>query len=318
MYYKIDKDKTFIRLDRPNDLWYLWTILKKDDIVEAHTYRSVEGMDERKAVKLKIQIEKIRYMKDIGSVRLTGKILEGWPEEYIQIGRYHSLDIREGSEIYVYKNWTEYEKELLEEAYKNSREHIADVILIDERHVIISKLFPIGLEIILDKDIPYSKYENNDRAKIYAEILNNLTSNNIIIAGPGFEKYNLKDYLKDKNIISIINTSYAETSSLKEIIPELGKIVQNYKIAKDKELIETLDIYLAKHPEMIVIGDEIVNYLNGALEYLILIDYVIDDEEVRRWLKIANDNGTKIHIISSNSPYAERVMILKLIGIRRY
>lgn len=317
MYYRIEKDRTYIRLDRSNDLWYLWNLLGRGDIVEAQTFRAVEGLDERKPVRVKIEIEKIKYMKDIGSVRLTGKIIEGWPDEYIQIGRYHSLDIGKDDELYVYKSWTSYEKELLDEAYRNSREHIADIIMIDERHVLIAKLYPIGLEIVLDKDLPYSKYENNDRSKIYAEIQNYITSN-IIIAGPGFEKYNLRDYLKNKNIIAVLNTSYAEIPSLKEIFPQLSKLIQNFRIEKDKEMMERLDMYMAKQPEMIVIGDEVVNYLEGALEYLILIDNAIEDENIRTWIKIANNYGAYIHIVSSESPYAEKIAMLRLVGIRRY
>lgn len=47
MYFKIDKDRTYIRIDTANDLWYIWNLIGPGDIVESTSLRSVEGMDQK-------------------------------------------------------------------------------------------------------------------------------------------------------------------------------------------------------------------------------------------------------------------------------
>lgn len=318
MYYKDEKDRTFIKIDNSNDLWYVWNIIEVGDIIEAYDFRAVEQINEKKKVRLKIQIEKIKYMKDIKSVRVTGKIIEGSPLEYIQLGKYHSFDISKGFEFYIYKQWTSYQRELLEESYKSSKELVAQLIMIDERRLQIYKIYPIGLELIIDKDLPYSKQDNENREEIYKEIIKHLSSKNIIIAGPGFEKEKLKDYLKDYNIIGVFNISYVEISSLKELIPQIAQSIKNYRLNKDREIAEIIEIYISKYNEMVVIGEEVYNYVEGALEYLIVLDELLENNNIRELLKKANNYKTKIHIISSDSPYSERFKLIKLLGIRRY
>ncbi|MEM4385175.1 MAG: hypothetical protein QXD03_01345 [Candidatus Anstonellales archaeon] len=319
MYFKIDKDRTYIRIDTANDLWYIWNLIGPGDIVESTSLRSVEGMDQKKPVRIKLEVERIKYMKDIHSVRLTGKIIDGSPSEYIQLGRYHSFDIRKDSELYVYKDWSEYERELLNDALKNSRELIANVVLIDERNLKILNLYPIGMEIILERDLPYSKMSEENRDRIYSEIAKSLISKKIIIAGPGFEKEKLANYLKsDYDILAVLSVSYAEISSLKELFPQIRDIIAKYRIQQDLEIVGILNQYIAKYSEMIVFGEDIKNYAEGNLELVCVIDDALESKETRDLLKTIEKYGTKIYIFSSESPYAETIKMLKTVGIRRY
>lgn len=320
MYYKIDKDRTYIKLDNANDIWYLWNLLSKDDIVESYSFRSVEGMDEKKPVRIKLQIERIKYMKDMKTLRVTGKILDGSPIEYVQLGRYHSFDFDQNSELYVYKSWSDYERELLNEAMRISKESMGMLVLIDERTLKIFQIYPIGLELIMERDLPYSKYQENKREEIYEQVQNVIDNKPVIVAGPGFEKERLAQYLTKRSgkVLGVLGTSYAEISSLKEIFPQIRELIQKNRLNKDLETIDRINMYVSKYTEMVVFGDDIRNYVEGNLELLVVIDEALEDPKVREILKIAEKYGTQIHIISSQSPYAESISMLRMVGIRRY
>ncbi|MCS7122826.1 MAG: hypothetical protein NZ908_02640 [Candidatus Micrarchaeota archaeon] len=320
MYYRIDRDRTYIRLDNTNDIWYLWNLLARDDIVEAYSLRSVEGIDEKKPVRIKLQIDRIKYMKDLKTLRVTGKILDGSPTEYIQIGRYHSFDFDQNSELYVYKSWSDYERELLNEAMRMSKESMGMLVLIDERTLKIFQIYPIGLEVIIEKDLPYSKYQDNNRDEIYQQIKNIIRNTPVIVAGPGFEKERLAEYLSKggAKLLGVLGTSYAEVSSLKEIFPQIRELIQRNRLNLDLQIIETINMYISKYTDMVVFGDEVRNYIEGSLELIVVIDEALEDPKVREILKISENYGTKIHIMSSQSPYSENISMLRIIGIRRY
>jgi stalled ribosome rescue protein Dom34 len=192
-------EKLKMDIHSANDIWYIWNVLEKNDKIFVETYRVVEEFNEKKKVKLVLEIEKLKYLKDFKSLRITGKIIEGEPSDYVQIGKYHGFDITEQSEFILMKEQLEkYKIDLLNEAVKRSKDLIGNIVLIDERKVMIANLYPIGVEIIFEKDIPFSKMENQNREKFYREIQEYLKSDKIIVAGPGFEKENLSKFLNKK------------------------------------------------------------------------------------------------------------------------
>ena len=90
-----------------NDMWHLERVLSPGDFIEANTWRThkVGTREEKKAVKLRISLERAEFSKHSNRLRLLGKIVWGEPEEFVQLGRHHSIDVSEDEKIKVIKSW---------------------------------------------------------------------------------------------------------------------------------------------------------------------------------------------------------------------
>ena len=313
MYYRKIKNGYLIQIHSANDIWYIWNVLEKNDKIFVETYRIVEEFNEKKKVKLVLEIEKLKYLKDFKSLRITGKIIEGEPSEYVQIGKYHGFDITEQSEFILMKEQLEkYKIDLLNEAVKRSKDLIGNIVLIDERKVMIANLYPIGVEIIFEKDIPFSKMENQNREKFYGEIQEYLKSDKIIVAGPGFEKENLSKFLNKK--VSLYDIGYVETVGIKELFQKAKKEIEAERLAKEQQEIERL----LSNTDRLVYGDIKEYAEQGRIEKVYIIDEMMEDSEIRKILKTIEEYGGEIHIVSSNSPFSELFYRIKIFGLLRY
>ncbi len=113
----LKKGREFVKLkvEVPEDLILLDAIIEKGDIIGGKTVRisKVGRSQEKRIVYLKISVEKKKF--EGGRLRITGKITEG-PEE-IERG-YHTFEIKEGTEIEIFKRIDEKIMEKIRESEK--------------------------------------------------------------------------------------------------------------------------------------------------------------------------------------------------------
>ncbi|MCX6777914.1 MAG: hypothetical protein NT157_03435 [Candidatus Micrarchaeota archaeon] len=95
------------------DLWHLERVLEQGDLVKGKSFRRFkldEGdSGERKAVTIELEAKKIEFHKHANILRVTGVIKSGTPEEYVQIGSHHTLDLEIDGRIAIQKDWKEYQ-----------------------------------------------------------------------------------------------------------------------------------------------------------------------------------------------------------------
>jgi len=80
-----------------DDIWHLYNIIDKEDIVRGFTYRTEEGKDdkirskksEKKRMKLGIRIKEVKFHEFSDRLRIRGIIEEG-PQD---LGSFHTLNI---------------------------------------------------------------------------------------------------------------------------------------------------------------------------------------------------------------------------------
>ena len=176
--------------------------------------------------------------------------------------------------------------------------------------------------IIEQETYNWLKYIGDKAREIFDRYKDNLQG--IIIGGPGPLKEEFAEgdflpyYLKQK-IIAVVDTAYADEYGLKELVERAKDVLEKEEIMHEKKLLNRFFYLLAKNPDMVVYGEEDVKKAleMGAIETL-LVSEDYDHEKLKEILDLAEQYGTKVEIISTDTPEGEQFKNFKIAGILRY
>ncbi len=305
-----------------DDLWHLDKIIEDGDILEARSYRvykpTEDSKGERKPITVKIKGEKIEFSKYGNSLRVTGKIIGGTPEEFVQTGNYHTINVEIEKPIKIVKEkWQKYILDRIKKAVSETKRPKLGIILLDNEKALVSYLKGYGVEHSHEIYSGRSKRDKNPEDKLnqfYAELtkqIENIDSEKIIIAGPGFAKEELREHIQQKypdllKKLIFEKVSSAERSAVKELMNSgaISQAIGEHQIEKESMLIEKLKENIGKDTGLAIYG---INEIEKALEYkaveqIIVIDDLIRQKpEIKQLLEKAEKNKVHIEIFSSES-----------------
>jgi protein pelota len=334
-----DAKEGTIKLEPENleDLWHLEKIINAGDIVIGHTERrfKAQGREnesgEKKRVKIELEVEKAELHKHSNVLRATGKILAGTPEEYVQVGQHHTIDIEPHFHYVIKKErWNEYEKGRLDEAKKSSKRPIIRIIVMDDRSANVATLKGYGIEYDCEIKSKTSKRDESYEEKMkkyYGELLDLIKeSKKTIVAGPGFTPESFKDYIEDKNpqllkTVSFAHSSTAEKSGIYELMKAgaVSNVLKEDKLSKEFEKMEVVLTEINKDSGLVVYG---LNEVMEAMQMRALKELVVLDEVVRKKPEIldeANRLNAEITIFTSEEdPWRRLKGLGGIAGILRY
>jgi protein pelota len=310
-----------IKVENSQDLWYLSKVIREKDLISGQSFRAVkfEKEEERKPVFIKIEAETIDFKQKPLSLRITGKIIEGKPEEFIQKGKYHSIEITKDYIVTIEKEqWMEHELEIIKSAIEDSRRRAAMLLLIDETKALLIDITPYGFEEKFETSFPSGKRHKQEelekiKIKLYKEIMQSLDKNAIIIiAGPGFEKETMNDFLKQHGYkTKLADASYAEISSLRELVEKgvIDEVIGEARIIKEAKLVDEVLISIYKKDGLAVYGKENIEKAieQNAINYIIVIEKLLVDQNIRDLMKKAESKNAKVFIISSDHEWGEKL-----------
>ncbi|MEM4389565.1 MAG: mRNA surveillance protein pelota [Candidatus Micrarchaeia archaeon] len=323
------------------DLWHLERVLEEGDILEGKSlrrYKLEEGESgEKKAVSIQLAAEKIELARHANRLRVTGKIIAGYPEEFVQLGSYHTLDVELGRPVKIKKpaGWKEYQLRRLREAEAESRRPLLQIVVLDEEKATFAKLRGYGIEYEFEIENAAGgkrdeKREEKTRA-YYGEIARKLSESphRLVVAGPGFAKENLKKFLEEKypdlaKRIRFASCSTAERSGVAELLKSgvLAEVVKEERVAREFELLEKLLSELRKESGLAVYGKEEVRRAGeyGALAELFVLDELLRrDREVEKLIEECEGKGARMTIFSSESDAGRQLASLGgLAGLLRF
>ncbi|RME80052.1 MAG: mRNA surveillance protein pelota [Methanobacteriota archaeon] len=309
-----------LKIENIQDLWYLVKVVNVGDVVEGRSFRAVKFGDseERKPVFISLEVEKVDYRQKPLSLRFTGKIVEGRPEEFAPKGKYHSLDISLDYVLTIRKEWKKYELEVIKSAIEDSRKKTVTILLIDEKKALLVDVTPYGFEERFEVTFPSGKKMDQrdferEKAKKYDEILQALDKKSIIIiAGPGFEKESMRDFLKEKGYnVRMYGCSYAEITGIRELVDRgvIDEVVGEARMQKEAKLVEELLLHVYKEDGLAaykrVEVDKAIEW--SAIDYLLVLDKQILDSSVRELLERAEKSKAKVFIISSDHEWGQKL-----------
>lgn len=306
-----------------DDIWHLYNIIEKNDIVRAVTYRTDENKkedikrskkSEKKRMKLGIRVSEIKFHEFSDRLRIHGTIEEG-PQD---LGCFHTLNItadKMDSLSIVKEQWKHYQLQRIDEAVKQRNQPILTFVSLDEETATIAVLRQSGVQKITDIDSKQSgkMYESKDTSKDYfGEILsvvkNNLTEENaLVIVGPGFTKDHFVKQGREKKPelfkkYLVHGTGCAGMSGVQEAIKTgvVEQITKENRVVFETGLVEKLFEEIKKNG-LATYGEKEVKHalINGAVERLLITDILVRSKKGEQLLKTAKQNASEFTIINT-------------------
>ena len=351
---KIDQKhgKITVKTENLNDLWSLYNIINKDDIVSSQTLRRVvlkEGSKgERKSMRLTLKVNDVSFHEFSNRLRVKGKILEG-PEDFVSFGSYHTFNIEVTKKLTITKeNWSKHEMKRLKQTSKFETNFIIIITAIETGLATLSLITNYSHKRIatIKRNIPGKRYKQTyrnkaieeffgDIQKVIIENIKNLDIDLIIFCGPGNTKDNFIKFLRKapafdfKGNIESCHASSGTESAIRETLKskKLAKLKDKIKALQEAEKIENIMTQFAEDADLIVIGiDEVfIASEKGAIKELLIADILIRGSSKKKKLKIeeiitnVEDAGGEINIMSTETITGERLVGLgSIIGILRY
>ena len=147
----------------------------------------------------------------------------------------------------------------------------------------------------------------------------------IIVGGPGQTKHEFVDgdyittELRNK-VIAIKDLSYTGEFGLQELLDKCNDVLANEEVMEEKKIMRLFFELLSTKPNMVGYGESHVRHCleQGAVEVLLLSE-ILDDKEIEEFDSIANQYGTEVRIISTETREGVQLRDIGKIGaILRY
>jgi protein pelota len=261
-----------------------------------------------------VRAERVEFAKDANRLRILGPITWGEPEEYIQLGKYHTIEIEPGERLKITKQWKNHEIKRLQDAEKESKRPRIRIIVLDEEKALTGFLRASGVDYGPEfyssgskRDEKYEKTKLEYFGTLMAEVERH--PEKYVIAGPGFAKDNLKDFIakrKPELLKRIIfeSVSYAERSGVNELFANgiIERIMGEERSANEMKLVEELLTHVYKDTGKAVYGLAEVKKAAAAFaidRLLVLDEYLRKDKEAEAAVDAADKSRAEIVVVSS-------------------
>ncbi|MFQ6073196.1 MAG: mRNA surveillance protein pelota [Methanosarcinales archaeon] len=301
-----------------DDLWHLKYIIEKNDLVFALTKRRVEGATdkirpekvEKKTMRLGIRVDSVEFHKFSNRLRLHGIIEQG-----IDTGSYHTLNIENGVNLSIIKNWKNDQLERIKDSVKASNRPKVVIATLEDGEASIGLVRQYGVEETFNSKYSSGKKERTNKStkleffKALADQLQNKLINKpaIIIAGPGFIKTDFYEFLKNNypevaKIAKIEDTSSIGISGFQEVLKRgaVDRIVEESRIAREVKIMDELLKEIAIDGKAVYGLEEVSSALEfGAIETLLIADETLRLKNLDKLLRDVEHSQGKVVVFST-------------------
>jgi protein pelota len=339
----LKQGEVVVKVNSPEDLWFLNQVTDIGDAIKGKTERKVKigKEDERKkaivkkTILIEISVEKKEFHKYSDNLRINGVIIQGVDD--VPKGSHHTFDIEPGSIITITKkNWPNYQLEKLKEATQQIKTRII-ALLFDREEALFAMLKNHGYEILAKLKGEVAKKSVEGAGKdFYKDIIGKLIEynkrfepQNIIIASPSFWKEYLMKEMPDelKQKITLSTCSEVDETAIAEVLqrPELLKVLEHDRAAKELSLVEEVLKAIAQNEACYGLADCKEKIGIGAVkELLVSYSFINKAREeskhmtVEAVMRLAEDTGAKVHILSTEEAEQKLVGLGGMAGILRW
>jgi len=292
--FNIKQGRVKLMIENQDDLWYLSHIIDIGDSVKGKTLRKIQkGTEEKakqvkKAVFLKIKVEKIEFSKNSDVLRVGGKIEEG-PEDVAR-GLWHGFSLDAGSSITIQKQkWLSFQLSKLKDACKAKIPKII-ICVFDREEAYFAMMKKYGYEMLsqLKGKVQKKAVEEKSKGGFYSEIIKQLDDydkryglDKIIIASPAFWKEELMKELKNEELkkkMILATCSFVGKNGIDEVIkrPETAEALREERAASEINFVEKVLSEISKDGKVAYGLKEVEQAaLGGAVENLLVTDKLI-------------------------------------------
>jgi protein pelota len=330
-----------ILLESMDDLWHLFNVIEKGDLVFAQTYRREEKKTDKlrpergkkKPMRLGIEVEDIEFHEFSDRLRVHGIIKEG-PQD---IGSYHTLNLAEGDKLSIIKaEWKGHHLNRVEEAVSATKQPLVIFITIDYDEAYFAYLRQSGVQEVahITTEGSGKRYKRSPETKknFYSEILQKLEGmvkgpTPLVILGPGFAKEEFFEFAKElrPEVFShsvVSGTGQVGLPGIHEALKEglAPKILKDTRVGYETSLVEELLAEISKEGNYAYGRKEVEDaVISGAAKVLMVTDTLVREKKVDDLLKTATDKRSEIAIINAHTDCGKKLESLGGVGaILRY
>lgn len=322
---RIDRKNNYLELvpETLDDFWHLERIIEEGDLVKGQTLRTLKAKDvEEKKEKirmfLELKTEKVSLDRYGPKLRITGIIVGGSPEELLDLGSHHTLDLELMQKARITKpnGLKAYQLERLKKAEKERKKSRLLLVVMDEDRADFALLKEFGLEPLFNifSGKTGKQYASESAEKKYfteiIERINQAECDKVIVAGPGFARKNFEKYLKEKKAskkqLFFESISSTGLTGLNEIIKRgiIERIEEHALAVEENKLMEALMKEVFRESKKTAYGlKEVINAVQAkAVSELFLADSLLlsgKRKELEALIEAVEKNGGKVHLISS-------------------
>ncbi len=327
--------KIKVRIDNLDDLWHLKNVLNESDVVSAITFRREETQrdkirserGEKKKMRLDIEVEKVEFHEFTDRLRVLGVIIAG-PQDH---GSYHTLNLTDGDELTIIKEWKDHELDRLKEAVERSEEPLITFVSLEEDEATIAIMRQYGVKEMatLSPNRGGKMYDSErmSREDFFEEIVKKLKTiiepgEPLVLLGPGFAKEDFFEFCK---------RHYPDLVEHSEVVPAgEGGLTGVHEVLKKGEERGTLDgqrmSYETEEVEDLLreikedgaysYGMEKVEKAVeiGSVEKLLILDDKVREKEGEELMEKTEELGGEVIVISSTHEGGEKLEALGGIG----
>ncbi len=325
-----------------DDLWHLYNIIYKNDLVYARTSREVKTDTEyarpqkgkRVSVFLGIKVEDVTWDRTLNRLRVHGTIHEA-PEDVAGRGTHHTINITTNKPITIVKDkWFNHQIERLERARRFEVPPII-VVSIDSEEYCIAMIRQYGLDVRVQGKVRLpSKMEPEKRENALQSCFRNAVDAlrevwqgsrcSIVIIGVGFVKNQFFNYIKDEapeisnDVADVKSVNSSGLAGVKEALRSgiLEKTLRHIRIAEETKLVEKVLARLGKETGDVTYGLEHVKKADvfGAIETLLVTDFTIrnsSDEErlaLEKLMREVERKNGEVVVVSSEHEAGQKLL----------
>ena len=316
-----------------DDLWVLYNVISRGDLVYAKTRREVrfgERYDrpekgKRISVLLGLKVEKVLWDRVLNRLRVHGIVSEA-PDEIGALGSHHTITVELNKPLTIMKDrWPRYQIERLEKAEKAGVAPLIILAIDDEGYcVTIMRHFTIEVKVEEKVGLP-GKRRAEGRAKALRKLFNSAlqalreswmeSKSPIVIVGVGFVKTDFLKYLREEapeiaeKVIDVKGVNSVGVAGVHEALRSgiLKKALRDLRIAEETEAVEEVLSRVGRGRGDVAYGllDVEKAVLLGAVENLLITDTQlrgVPDEKRRRMEELMRNverKGGRVVIVST-------------------
>ena len=302
-----------------DDLYVLAMVIAKGDGVESKSYRKFKPTEgdtgEMKEVYVKLTAEKIEIDRSASRLRITGKITEGRPAEFVRMNSYHTINLAPGETVTIHKEeWEAYLLRKVKQAVTDSKKPRIGIIAVDDEKATVAYVRGYGVDIIaeiyshLSKRMKEKDFER-EKKRYFDDIIksaSNMQVDKIIIAGPGFTKDDIRQYMSFNRIaigkeIAYAGAGDAERSGIREVMQSdvASGMLESGHVKKEFDYLNAFLKGLRTGSSFSgagAVANALKEYRVGAV---LVNDSVLNDPAIKEVLRSADRMGVRIEIFNS-------------------
>ncbi|MEK6923945.1 MAG: mRNA surveillance protein pelota [Candidatus Micrarchaeota archaeon] len=338
-----NREEGYLKLkpESVEDLWYLSRIIAVGDELEGMTQRryrppgAKEDAGEKKAVRMRLKVEGVEFAEAANKIRVTGVIISGSPEEYVQTGSHHTIDVEPHFDVKLYKQLDYAERKVLEDAVKRSRHVKGLIVLVDEQQAVAIAVRATGARQAFEISNTASKRRSDEfeakQTKFFGEVAEALAATEcdaVVIAGPGFQKDALAKFIKAKlpalaGKILVEHASTTERNAVPELLKKdvIKKALGQLKLSEELRLLDAFKASLGKNDGKSTYGEKRVEkaVVEGAAETVMVLDeYLRKSQAARAMMQRAEDTGAEVIVFDSGDDAGREFAAFGIAAMLRY